>query len=330
MQSVNDLSVQVLQGFGVRAKKVLREKSYYICKTDKGDKIIRKSFDTAERIVFQHEIKAHLQSQGFTHTDMFDLSASHKPFVEFDGCLFTMSPLISFNETDFSNNRLFESVVTQTAAFHKAARHVKFSSRVYYADSGILDVYIKNLADLNAIKKRVSSQKRFSDFDVLFLKNYHYYAGQLETAIETLDKTSFKQYVARAKANNAICHGLLKEENLLQSGGRIYITNFSHAAVGYSLLDLCNIIRRYVKRLPDPCLHIEDIVALYDAVMPLGKEEQRMLYPLLIYPHKFIRICGQYYSKKRTWTPNAITNRMEAVVNSRDAYHAYVERVRTL
>ncbi len=324
---MDDLNIHVLQGFGIRAKRIMKEKSAYILSTDKGYKMIRKSFDTCDSISFQHEIKEFLAKKGFLFTDRFDMSVNCKPYIEYDNNIYTMTSVFDFKEADFFDKTLFIKIIEQIATFHKVAQKINFSSKVHYGDSQIIETYKKNLEELNIIKKKISSQKRFSDFDVLYIKNYNYYKEQIETTIELLEKTKVKRYLQMARLNNTICHGLLKEENILTDNPNVYIINFSNASIGYSLFDLCNIIKRYVKNLPQNYLTISEIIDIYSKINPLEQEELSILYPLLLFPHKFIRICGQYYSKKRTWTPSAIANRMETVVNSKEAYHEYVKQL---
>ena len=337
---MNEISVQVLAGFGIRARRVIKEKSQYICFTDKGNKYIRRSFDSAERIMFQHEAKERLHDAGFSSTDRFEMTASKQgePFVAFDGGLYTMTAHAVLREPDFTDNDIFRLALDTAAAFHNAARRLRFAGHVFYADHSTgapsADVFRKHFSQLTTMKKKLSSQKKLSDFDVLVLKNYDFYIGLIETAAEMLEKFNFDTLDLAARRAHHLCHGALKEGNMpiytVGSHDRIQISNFSRAAVGSTLSDVATLIARYMKNMPDKPLPLNDIIALYTAKCPLGTDELQVLYPLLIYPHKFIRICNQYYSKKRTWTPNALTNRMEATIKNKEAIFDYAAALKKI
>ncbi len=322
---MDDLNIQVLQGFGIRAKRIIKEKSYYICNTNMGYRVIKKSFDTSDNIAFQHKIKEHLYSLGFINTDRYYLSNYKKPYVEYDNNNYVMTDLFDYREADFSDNREFEQIIKNVALMHKFSKGIDFNCKVNYGNDNVVDLYKKNIIELTNIKKRINNQRKFSDFDVLFIKNYKFYLEQLQDAVELLEKSSLKKYIKKAKTQLCICHNLLKEENILLDGEIMYILNFSQSYVGYSLFDIVSLIQRYLKYTPIKRLSIYNIFDIYDKYNPLEKEEIEIIYPLLKYPNKFIKLCSQYYSKKRTWTPSAITNRMENIVNTRDYYYSYLE-----
>ncbi len=331
VEPVEELYTLVLQGFGLKAHRITKEKSYFICSTSQGALKLQKSFDTPEGILFQHSIKEHLQRKGFPVADRFLLSVDGLPYVLYDQSVYTLGHLPPGKEANFSDTRCFEGVVATLAHFHQKANHIAFPGSPILSDQRPLTDYAKDLADLVVMRKRISSQKRMSDFDVLFLKNYESYATQLQQALELLDKNAaLNHYMKKAREENAVCHGIMKSESFLVDKGQMLLVNYSMASVGSRMLDLSSLIRRYAKRLQGYIITVEDIVRLYDRHASLEREELNILYPLLLYPQKFIRICNQYYAKKRTWTPNAIANRMENLLAGKDAYDAYIQGLQKL
>ena len=328
---MEDLNMQVLLEFGVKPRRVVKEKSYYICHTDKGIRVVRKSFDTACHIMFQHRVKEHLAqldkpNKKIIRTDSYYCSNTGEPYVNFEDNIYVMTDLFPYKESDFGRSDEIEKIIEATAIFHICARDAKLSDgHTHFAEDDLVGKYKRNITELSAIKKKIGIQKRMSDFDVLFLKNYQYYMNDLLTSIEILEKTNLQSYIQKARGLGQVCHNLLKEENVFYHNGHLYILGFSHAAIDYSLYDVCSVIQRHVKDMPKEPLSIHRLMELYHLTNPILAEEVEILYALLKYPYKFIKICNQYYSRKRTWTPSVLNNRIQHLIAGQKEYADFID-----
>ena len=324
MWPVEDLNAQVLQGFKIQARRIVKEKSHYICSTDQGYRVIRKSADTQAHIIFQHALKEQLHERGFSGTDRYYTAADGMPFFEYGDNIFIMTGLFRYHEADFGNLSDLEKVMKQVATFHNTARGLKFDMP-FYGNENALESYRKQASEIDSIKKLIGQRSRLSDFDVVFLKNYDSYRRIIRESLQILERTKLQQLKSEAREENAVCHNLLKEENLLVDGDKVNITGFSQAAVDCFLFDVCAVIQRYAKSQGKAHMKIGDVLELYDKHRSLSKDDIEILLGLLKYPSKFVKICRQYYSKKRTWTPSAIINRLEGIVESKADYDRFVE-----
>jgi spore coat protein I len=321
---LEDLNVQVLNGFKVRANRIVKEKSYYICSTNDGVRVIRKSADSRAHIVFQHSLKEQLYERGFSGTDRYYTTAEGAPYFELGENTYVMTGLFRHREADFGNITDLEKAMHKVAAFHSTARGLEFEQS-FYGSENTLDSYRKQAVEFDAIKKQIGQRSRLSDFDVIFLKNYDSYRRLIRESLQILEHTNLTQLQSVAKSENAVCHNLLKEEHLLIDGIKVSLIGFSQAAIDYYVFDLCSVIQRYTKNRGKSNMNICEVLELYDKHRTLAKHDILILLGLLKYPSKFVKICRQYYSKKRTWTPSAIINRLEGIVEGKDTYDKFVE-----
>jgi CotS family spore coat protein len=322
--TVEELNGQVLKGFGVKAKRVVKEKAHYICQTSAGPRVIRKSFDSRDSICFQYELQQHLYNAGFVWTDRYYMSGAGKPYFDYDDNVYVMTDLLDYRESDFASAADIRRLVPRVAHMHRLCASVPLSGVGVGRSPSVTEHYAKSAAELTAIKKRLSNQKRLSDFDVLFLKNYNYYLKLLKQSLALLEATDYAARRAAALADNMICHNLLKEENVLIDNEDVYITRFSGAAVDYFLIDVALILRRVAKNASASVPSVAEVLELYDRHNPLNASDIAILQPLIKYPADFIKICGQYYDKKRTWAPSAVLGRMEAAIELRERGERYV------
>jgi CotS family spore coat protein len=318
-----ELPAIVYRNFGLRVNRVKRERSYYICETPDGLKKIAKTSDSAEHLWFQHTVKEHLYAKGYPWVDRFALSETGQPFVLLGTDYFVLTPYIDGRETDFGDWADVEQALTAAARFHVCARHVP-SENEPPPPPPLTDYFRKQAAELNAVAKRVRRQARLSDFDVLFIKNIHFYTEQMRQAIAALDATDYPLWLSEALSQRHICHNMLKEESLNFNDGHVFITHWGDAGPDLQLSDLGSLIRRHIQRAGRHAAPLPLVLDVYGHITPLSGDALAILYALLLFPWQFMKIVGMHYNKKRSWTPNAMTNRMYAVVAEKDEYMRYI------
>ncbi len=322
---MDELSKQVLKGFFVKPSKIIKDKNSYLVYEEEGIRVIKKCFDSLESISLAHLCKEHLASQGFFQTDRFYLSAINKPYFIFEDKVYTMSDYLDGRPSSFALKEEFKKIIKALAIMHRLLKNMDTEQQEPISITNGLQ---KDMARLLAIKKRLKTQSRLSDFDVLFLKNYDYYIDKLALSLDGLIKTDIAALEARALVERSICHNLLKEENILISKKDLHITSFTGCTIDTPLKDLASLIQRYGKKLPEDYLGLEEILWIYSKYNPLSAEDIETIYYLLQIPGRFIKICGMYYSKKRSWTPSALTVRIEGIISEKAKYEEYVSSIK--
>ncbi len=104
----------------------------------------------------------------------------------------------------------------------------------------------------------------------------------------------------------------------------MHLVGFSSSAIDLQLFDICALIQRQAKFLPKQTIPPKQILEVYSKVKTLTKEHLHIIHALLIYPNRFIKLCKQYYLKKRNFIPSALINRMECLLNNATLYDNYV------
>lgn len=318
------LSAQVLQGFGVVAKKIKKDKSCFVLTTETGSLTVKKSLDSCAKVTFAHEIKERLAANGFTSTDRFRLALSGKPYVEHEGSVYVCTNTLNLRETSFTDAGDVRRAVEGMALMHRLSGGAASPSK--FRRENVLSQLRKDVADIAGIKRRLGQSGSLSDFDVIFLKNYDFYISQMRETLSELESTSFEEYIQESLRQSSVIHNRLKEETLLVGGDDLHIVNFGAAELGYSMFDLVSVISRYIRENPRGCeLSVYDLLEAYDSQSPLRLEDVRITRALLHFPFRFVKLLRAYYSKKRTWTPSAIFSKMQDIVADRENYYRHLE-----
>jgi len=310
---MSSLPYAVIAAFGLSG--ILREKGYY--KTSDNTRIIRKTKDGPKQILARHQIAEHCYLAGYPWIDRYHLSQNGQPYVFTGGEYYVMTDLIEHREVNFSDPQEFLQIVKSIAHWHSCARNISFNTDADLYKNRPPIPFTETLQfqkqALDTIRKRIRKQSQLSDFDVLFVKHYPDYRARIQRAQQLLKSTNYLKRSQKARQLNYICHGGLKEDCLHIHNDHIYITKLDQASVDYQLNDLCALIRRREKKRND--LEHNQIFEVYNSVIPLESEEEIILEAMLLYPAAFIKIVTEYYQKKRTWTPVAMANKIQEILD---------------
>ncbi len=147
------------------------------------------------------------------------------------------------------------------------------------------------------LKKQAQSNKKKSDFDFAFLKDFNQRKNKIKEIEETLK--TFDLYKNR-------------KLSVIYNGTSIYKNNDigiiktpTTFTKGYYMVDIYNFIMKYLKKSTlNDILPFDSILNFYDP--SFSDEEKEILKLLLQYPFKYINIMIQYYEKKRVFVPTYI------------------------
>ena len=109
-----------------------------------------------------------------------------------------------------------------------------------------MNIYEKQLANFKNIKKNISSKGSFSEFDVIFIKNYDYFLKKASNAMSLL-KDLFKNPEC-SRNFELLCHNNIKEETAVKYNGTTSLISFENISKGLFISDFSDIINRYVRK----------------------------------------------------------------------------------
>lgn len=321
---MDEISYQIVQGFNLKAKNIIKSKYMYICKTSTGTKVIKPTTAEQNNLIFAHNVKEYLYKNGFINIDRFYTSIQNKPFYIYNANTYVMTDYIDYPELDLSNSEQLKQTIKTMALFHKTVSSYKISESEIPAKTINIPVYYKKkFQKLNNFKKNINSQSHMSDFDVKFLKNYGYFCSEAQESLEIINSINCNKIFLNEN-KKYICHNQLKEENIPINNTIVYIINFNNCSNNHYILDLAYFINRYIRKHDENYVKLPKLLDDYSSINSLGNNECKALYALLKFPEKYIKICESFYSKKRSWIPNSVSNQLDVIINKKNHHKEYI------
>ncbi|QHQ60391.1 hypothetical protein Ana3638_06060 [Anaerocolumna sedimenticola] len=182
---------------------------------------------------------------------------------------------------------------------------------------------------------------------------YDEFYNQSQEATRILSESNYAELMKEAVEHRYICHGnytyhnviMLKanqissvnwnsyknEEALSAAGLRGTIkanmatTNFDRACVGIQITDIYQFIRKVMEKNDwDPDIG-SMILDNYNRILPIDKDELKLLYVLLLYPEKFWKITNFYYNGKKSWVPQRNIQKLIGIQEQMDRKKQFLD-----
>jgi len=101
-------------------------------------------------------------------------------------------------------------------------------------------------------------------------------------------------------------------------------TNFDKANVGIQITDLYQFMRKVMEKNDWDLDFGSMILEAYNNILPLSRDEHRLLYILLLYPEKFWKITNFYYNSKKSWVPQRNIQKLIGIVEQKDRKNQFL------
>ncbi len=319
---MENLKQEVLKGFEINPKSIIKSKHSYICKTSGKTKVIQKAQASESALVCADKLKSELEKKGYPVYDKFYKSTQNLPYFALDGEKYIMTDFKDFSDSDFSDGNDVKKIIQTTALFHRISKTINIEADT---KTNILNIYEKQLANFKNIKKNISSKGSFSEFDVIFIKNYDYFLKKASNAMSLL-KDLFKNPEC-SRNFELLCHNNIKEETAVKYNGTTSLISFENVSKGLFISDFSDIINRYVRKHTPPALSFESILETYFKINPLSDTEIKILQAILKFPAKYMKICCDFYSKGMPFVPNSIINHLKCIISQKNIYENYTKYI---
>ncbi len=316
-----DLHGEVLKGFNLKATNIKKVKGMYVCNTNRGTKIIKVTNQPLKKIEDSQKVAKILKENNINTFDKYDVSNSGLPYFTYRDDVYVCSDYINSEKNDFSCEKSFLEAVEMLAMFHKATKKTDILRPICISEDLL---YKKNIGKLKNIKKRVTKQNKFSNFDISFIKNYEKYLSDVEKSFDMLSTDYFNKQSMLAEDNRSLLHNLVKGENFINLNNNAYINNFYEIKNNVQIIDLGEMIQRHIKLSNDNFTNFQLVLETYNRINPITIGDAEIVKATVIYPKRFVKTILSYYTKNRTWTPTGLENKLDEELTRRGLYHSYI------
>lgn len=316
---MEDMYSKILwEGYGIKNHNTTRVRTGFICKTDKGVIELKKARVRKRNLLFAHDVKEHLYKNGFKRLNRFFVTKDNMPFYEKDETLYVLEELLPKETLAETTIEDFLQGIKVLGNLHKLGKGLETKYATW--DEGKLErTFQKRTNELGKVRGRIQKEGRYDNIDRLVMGAYEKCMNQCLQATEFLSNANYNNLFEKAKRDNAFCHSNYKGDSVHKDdNNNLYIGGFEYVKSDFPVIDLCNYLKRFLRKAGGNKDDILNLMEAYHKENPLSKEETLLLKALSIYPEKFLKVINEHYNKRRCCLSSAMEERLASVIKDED------------
>jgi CotS family spore coat protein len=279
-----------------------RVRGAFWLETDKGLRLLRECNLSQARILFEEKIKAKLQEQGYQDVDFF-CKNSREEYVTRDiyrnqWCVQWWYP---GEQCDIKQRESVLRAATHLGKLHRLLRLGGCGEEDYIQKESVRQEMERHNRELKRVRSYIRGKKQKNETEICLLNSFDLFYGQACLAETLLQESGYEQLWERTVQQGRVCHGSYTYHNLLFYGSRTITTNFDKAEVGIQIRDLYDFLRKVMEKNGWEGEIGLDVLSAYGKERSLEKEEQILLYAMLLYPEKYWKLVNFYYNSRKSW-----------------------------
>lgn len=322
---MEDRNQELIRQYHIKIYNTYRIRGAFILETDKGLKLLKTSESSKNRVEFENSVLEYLYENHYPYVDRYMRNIAGELLTEDNqGNKYVLKDWYPGEECNLREEEDVLSATRNLASIHQILRNLPFTEEQVEMNKSqdLPSLLDKRTRELKRVRSYIKEKRKKNEFEICYINCYEPFYEQALEAIGLLNVSEYNKLENNAKELITVCHGSYTYHNIVkinkgQSSGAEYLqaaalpsrmfematNNFDKSYVGIQLTDLYHFIRKVMEKNDWDTDMGSMILDAYENILPMSKEEQRLLYIYLLYPEKFWKIANFYYNGKKTWIP---------------------------
>ncbi len=298
-------------------------RSAYKVYTDKGVFCLKKVGNGYRRAKKGYYVAQHLKAGGFDNIADYYFTRDGQLFIKHRKSTFYATYWIEGREVSSDLKEDVIKCAELLADFHNHARglkpdkHIKISSHYRKWDK----TFRKCIEQMQLFKKNIDKMKLKSEFDYAYRNHIDYFCAEAKAAVDILEKSLYIPVSGYMEQEAFVCHDSFYYQNILMDrNGKLFIIDLESCLLDIPISDLGKFIRRIMtKRKHQWDFDIgRKIIESYNQVRPISQEEYKLLFAMLLFPHKFWKLGRKRYVKNKNWPEEKYKRKIRKLLRLRE------------
>lgn len=303
---MDDRYEEIFKQYDIKIHNAYRTRGAYILETNHGIKLCRNFEGSKNRVEFENKILGHLRDAGYQYVDNYMYNINNEIItLDSRNNQYVIKNWYIGEECNLKEIKDVLVAANNLAVLHLKMRGIQFSTEQirYNVYNDLSHLFGKHNRELRRVRSYIRDKKIKNEFEVCFLNFYENFYKEGCMATDLLKESNYSSILEKANRFNYVCHGNYTYHNIIFLQVGTATTNFEKASKGVQISDLYHFLRKVMEKNHWDIKTGDQIIEEYDKILPLSKNELKVLYILLLYPEKFWKLTNYYYNGKKSWIP---------------------------
>jgi CotS family spore coat protein len=300
----------ILEQYDVTVSAVMKGRGIYLCDTDQGRKILTPFRGSKERAAFVRELLEFLGEQGLSAEKILVTKEGEALACDEAGQKYLLKNMVRGEECSTKHPEQMIFAVEAIAALHRCLEECPLGVPEFMGTEGnaLFELYERHHRELVKVKNYVKSRKSKNEFELKFQAVYPHFIGQAQKSLEMLRECGENEPA------KSLCHGDVNQHNIICTEQGWQLINYEHVSNSHPISDLSNFLRKMMEKNNWNRELGMRLIASYDRIRPIGEEEYRRLYVLLLFPEKFWKLANHYLSSHKAWVSGRDIEKLDRIM----------------
>lgn len=312
----------LLEQYEVLVHQITRGRGAFICDTDQGMLLLTPFRGSKERALFIIDALRELNRNGYAVEQVW-FTKDGEPFTEDEtGTRYWLKTYVSGSECAVGREGELVQAVSQLAKLHAvmAKSTIPVPEFMKNDRNDPKNQYERHYKELVKLKNYIKTRKTKNEFEQSFQNWYPYYIADAQKTLELL-KTG------DTESGYQLCHGAFNQHNVVKTPEGFRIIHFENMSYHLTVSDLATFMRKMLEKNEWSISLGMTMLEAYEKERPLGKNERRALYLLLLFPEKFWKIANHYANSHKAWVSTRDIEKLKKMTDQEAARRTFLENL---
>lgn len=328
---MNDWGKSVLEQYPLTVYGTKKGRGVLILDTDRGCKILQEYTGSKRHMEAENQVLTFLKEKRGLLVDAYmRIKEGELYAVSEEGTQYIVKDGYPFGECNVGSRGELGTAVRMLAKLHMLLRGMdsrEIAERDSLIGNSLVDEMEKHNRELKRIRAFIRNKKKKTGFELCIMKSFDTMYAQAQEALHMLYDSSYQKLYKDAVGQGHICHGSYNQHNVLIHSGQVAVTNFHHISIQMQIFDLYQFMRKILEKhnwsLELGSMMLED----YNRILPISKEESRILRAMFLYPEKYWKQMNFYYNSNKAWIPQRNIDKLKHAADQYMVRTAFLNHV---
>lgn len=318
---MEDKLEEVVLAYDFNVHKMTRIRGSFLLETDKGIKLLAKTYASAGRLVWENKVKNYLRANGFGMIDAYCINKEGNiSSPDAMGVRYSVRDWYIGEECNLKDIEHVRKASANLAAFHEITKDFRpDTASPGLVQEDICPIFARHNKEMNHIRNYLKNKKYRNEFENKLYNAYPLFYDKAKETVKMLEDMSF--------GKRKIIHGSYTYHNIIMCDEGIATTAFDKCTYGFLIMDIYYFLRKVMEKNSWNEAFGAAVFEGYESIRKFDENELALIKCLLSYPEKFWKLASCYMNSKKTWIPRKNTEKLDSLIENNEDRNKFIEKI---
>lgn len=304
---MKDNEMAALEQYDLEINSTRKVRGAVFCETNRGPVLLKEFKGSPQRIQKLYGLGTYLEEQGYDKTDKVILNREGQGVCSLeDGTSYVLKRWFVGSECDVKREEEIVCAITNLASLHQVMRKLEGMEESESASvkrEDLRETFGRHNREMKKVRSFIRGRVKKGEFEIAYLKHYQAMYDWAVQITQYLEESEYPKLLEKVEMEQTWVHGDYNYHNVLVLAEGVATTNFEHFHRDIPMVDFYYFLRKIMEKNRWNEKLGDRMIAAYDRVFPLGREELDYLAICIAYPEKFWKVANTYYRTNKAWLP---------------------------